>query len=126
MRIKLRLLRWSIKFRAKLQEPINWQDTRKLFLLSQLAGAAAFCHFARYVPAPGIAIAVLGAMAGVMAFRADAKEIEKVCWVGVIFGLMIIEIVALGREHKRQEESSNTIIRNGVRTLQAVTDNGKK
>jgi hypothetical protein len=118
-------LRWAIKIRSKWQEPIIWKPSPKIFLLSQLFGAIAYFHFARAIPPPGWAIAVLGAMAAVMAFRGEAGELERVCWVMVIFSLMIIEMIAIGREHKRQDASSEQILRNGFATLHAI-DNLKQ
>lgn len=72
-----------------------------------------------HLPAPGKAVAVLGAVAVFMALRGEIKEIhgsEKILWILIVFGLLYIEIRAIDHDRtvaaKEQAEARAEQLRN--------------
>lgn len=50
------------------------------------------------LPAPGIAVALLGAVAALMALRGEIRGREKILWIMVVFSLLVVEIRAIQKD----------------------------
>ena len=66
-----------------------WQDRRRAVVIL-LAAAAPCAWLWRFPPAPGYAIAVLGAVAAVMSIR-EMGQRERFVWLLVVFSLLYLE-----------------------------------
>lgn len=64
--------------------------------------AGACCWFSFDIPAPGAAVAVLGAVAGIVGLR-RMDEPEKVCWMFAMFWLLFIEIKSIQKDRTQNE-----------------------
>jgi hypothetical protein len=51
-----------------------------------------------WTPSPGKAVAALAVGATVMTFRGELGGLEKFCWTGVLFALLLIEVRAIDKD----------------------------
>jgi hypothetical protein len=84
-----------------LRGPVNYKWT-----LAAIQGLSiiATSYWIQVPPSPGIAVAVLGLVAVVMTIRAEEKwgRSERIAWLVLALGLMVVEIQAIQRDHERQ------------------------
>jgi hypothetical protein len=84
-----------------------------LFILSF---AALFVYWLFRHPLPGYGVGFMGAAVAIMSLRLDVKGFEKAGWLIVIFGFLIVEILAIRKDRMdtdtaqaqvRQQEANN-------------------
>jgi hypothetical protein len=106
----------------------EWNSAGWMARLGLLFGVATCGYFLVVPPAPGVGIAVLGAVAGFMSLIHMSHR-EKTAWTLIIFCLLWIELKAISRdrnEHDRKEREARSeevrhsqLIANGINTTVA-------
>src|ERR1700719_1528990 len=101
-RFELLVLRWAIRLR-EMSEQV-WEHWRVGFVLI-VAGAIVCGYWLFRLPAPGYAVAVIGVVAALMAGRTKASGSEKAGWMLVMFGLLLVETLAIRKDRRDAEDS---------------------
>jgi hypothetical protein len=80
-----------------------WKESRTVSIV--LCGATTLCilYFQARLPLPGVAIAVLGAVAAIMSLRPEMRIVEKAAWMLIISALLFTEIRAIRKDRTDAE-----------------------
>jgi len=101
-RLSLVLLRWVIEGRERAESLWASHTFGMWVVFSGMAGTAALLC---WLPAPGIGVAIMGIAAALMAARKEPTAWEKAAWTFMMFGLLLVEILAIRtdrRDHDKQ------------------------
>lgn len=63
-----------------------------------------------WIPAPGVAVAVMGVLAALMASRDKASGFEKAAWMLLISALLLIEIQAIRKDRKEHDDQMTKLL----------------
>jgi hypothetical protein len=104
------------------------EQSVKKFLGSWQAGAflltasiAACVWFFVSTPAPGYAVAVLGAVAGIMTLR-EMKSLEKVVWIFALSALLFVELKAIRLDRAQSQREQKELRAREAERLQGIAD----
>lgn len=96
----------------------NWG---KLFFVIQLGAASVYFYLCWHIPPTGYAIAMLGVVAAIVTFRKEPRKPEKAIWILIIFGFLVLELLAIKSEHIKQEAIFGLIISQGTQNAQTAS-----
>jgi hypothetical protein len=75
-----------------------------IVVCSIAAICAVFLHW--HLPLPGVAVAVLGAVAAIMSLRPDMKILEKAAWMLIVSALLYAEIRAIRQDRTNADRQA--------------------
>jgi|GEM_PF-5454718 len=102
-------------------ETFSWRRWGKAVVAAQLGMASAYCYLCFHGASSGYAIALLGAAAAIMALRQKPNVGEKVVWVFIIFCLLIMELIAIRNDHRREDDHFTALITQGLGLREQMT-----
>jgi hypothetical protein len=101
---KLRLALRHCKIRLRSWLEAVWKSRWSGVALGSIA-TVVVAGLVRWVPPPGIAVAVMGVMAAIMSLRTKATGTEKAVWMLIISVLVVIEVTAIKKERFFNEQA---------------------
>jgi hypothetical protein len=110
-RFSLVLLRWAIKGRDEVES--LW-SSHKFGMWIVFVGLATTAALLWRLPAPGIAVAIMGIAAALMAARKEPTAWEKAAWTFMMFGLLLVEILAVRRDRKEHDKQLADLFQQGT------------
>ena len=67
-----------------------------------------------WLPSPGIGVAVMGIAAALMTARKDPTAWEKAAWTFAMFGLLVVEILAIRKDRREHDAQMKELLQQGV------------
>jgi hypothetical protein len=92
----------------------------RIFPAVQICGIAMSFVLLFYPPSPGIAIAILGAIAILMTLQGTMSEPQKIGWILLTTLLLIVEIFAIRRESAHNEQIRASAIKNETESFTKI------
>jgi len=77
-------------------------------------------HWQNHIPYPGTAATALAVVAGIMTLRGEMDGKEKLAWIVLLLGFLLLETTSIVKEHEAQQAEQDIIRAQQISSFRAI------